>query len=480
VDTTKVPQLNAANTFTGNQTITGNLTASGSVTASTMDASNGFYVGGTLFDYGSAPLYDAFLAFAGNGTMTGAQNLAAGYFSLWHNVSGGQNTAFGIDTLEQNQTGNYNLAVGGDALLNNQSGSFNSAGGEGALVTNLTGNYNTAFGANALNNTDQGSNNTGIGVKAGAISTLPYTTGSNNTFVGAFTTPGTQTTLSNATAVGAQAEVDASNSMVLGSINGINSATASTKVGIGITSPTFLLHIGNAGGSSYNNFLRVEGPTQPGTGGYAGSFGGYGAFNIDKPFVSGGRFTVTEAGLVGINTNTPDNALSVNGSADKPSGGSWGTYSDRRLKNLGGTFGSGLSQVLKINPIRYRYKEDNGMGISDHEEHIGVVAQEIQKLIPEAVTQNSKGYLLVNNDPIIWAMLNAIKEQQQQIRLERKRMKAQQSEIAVLRQQVHQQGARNAALESRLIRLERNQAADATKIAVNQKSLSLGGSHNDQ
>jgi prefoldin subunit 5 len=32
------------------------------------------------------------------------------------------------------------------------------------------------------------------------------------------------------------------------------------------------------------------------------------------------------------------------------------------------------------------------------------------------VTENSKGYLLVNNDPIIWAMLNAIKEQQREIR----------------------------------------------------------------
>jgi trimeric autotransporter adhesin len=39
----------------------------------------------------------------------------------------------------------------------------------------------------------------------------------------------------------------------------------------------------------------------------------------------------------------------------------------------------------------------------------------VQKVIPEAVTENSKGYLLVNNDPILWAMLNAIKEQQKEI-----------------------------------------------------------------
>jgi len=35
--------------------------------------------------------------------------------------------------------------------------------------------------------------------------------------------------------------------------------------------------------------------------------------------------------------------------------------------------------------------------------------------MPEAVSKNDQGYLLVNNDPILWTMLNAIKEQQQQL-----------------------------------------------------------------
>jgi endosialidase-like protein len=128
--------------------------------------------------------------------------------------------------------------------------------------------------------------------------------------------------------------------------------------------------------------------------------------------------------------------LTVNGSADKPGGGSWGTFSDRRLKTLDGGFNAGLSQILKITPVRYRYKADNGMGIHDHEEHVGLVAQEVQKVIPEAVTENSKGYLLVNNDPIIWTMLNAIKEQQRLIQKQQSRMKVQQAEIARLSSQV--------------------------------------------
>ena len=41
--------------------------------------------------------------------------------------------------------------------------------------------------------------------------------------------------------------------------------------------------------------------------------------------------------------------------------------------------------------------------------------QTLQKIIPEAVSKNANGYLMVNNDPILWSMLNAIKEQQKEI-----------------------------------------------------------------
>jgi len=83
-----------------------------------------------------------------------------------------------------------------------------------------------------------------------------------------------------------------------------------------------------------------------------------------------------------------------------------------------------------------RYKDKNGMDIHDSDEHVGLVAQEVQKVIPEAVTENSKGYLLINNDPIIWAMLNAIKEQQRQIRKERSVVRTQQAAIRELQSQL--------------------------------------------
>jgi hypothetical protein len=128
--------------------------------------------------------------------------------------------------------------------------------------------------------------------------------------------------------------------------------------------------------------------------------------------------------------------LSVNGTANKPGGGSWDVFSDERLNNIRGRFNSGLKAVMQLQPIRYEYKRDNNLGLKSEGEHVGFGAQALQKIIPEAVTKNANGYLMVNNDPILWTMLNAIKEQQKEI-LELK------GQIQKLRSAVHRRGTRS-------------------------------------
>lgn len=394
LDTTKVPQLAAANTFTGSQTVNGNLSATGIVTGSS------YQIGSNLFAFGDFANNNAYLGFAGGLTTTGTGNTGSGGLAL-----------------SANTTGSYNAASGYDALLKNTTGDGNTANGTFALTFN-SGSYNTAIGYSAMIDNTGGTNNTALGANAGPDHNNPN--------------------LTNATAIGANADVTFSNSLVLGSINGKNGATADTNVGIGTTAPDYRLHIGNALKS-----FRVEGPATSGSGALAASFGGFGDFGIDAPGIVSGRFVVKESGNVGIGTAAPDSLLSVNGSADKPGGGSWGTFSDGRLKTLDGDFQTGLSAIQNLHPVRYRYKQGNGMGITDRAEHIGFVAQEVQKVIPEAVSENSRGYLLVNNDPILWTMLNAIKEQQR--------------EIADLRGRLHKETAKEKAVESRLTQLESHQ-----------------------
>ena len=125
--------------------------------------------------------------------------------------------------------------------------------------------------------------------------------------------------------------------------------------------------------------------------------------------------TIQDNGRVGIGTTSPDQLLSVNGNASKVGGGSWASFSDERLKNIKGRFTPGLNAVMRLQPLRYEYKRDNALNLKSEGEYVGFSAQAVQKVIPEAVTANDKGYLLINNDPIMWTMLNAIKEQQSQI-----------------------------------------------------------------
>lgn len=188
---------------------------------------------------------------AGNFSLTGVANTGIGLNALSNDTTGNGNTASGKDALQSNTTGFFNTAVGFSALKNNTTGAFNTACGEAALGSNTTGDQNTASGylalgrntgrsntangANALfGNTTGGQNtasgtlalqlnttgggNTAIGFAAG-VTTNPAnanTTGSANTFIGLDAGPGTPTQLTNATAIGANALVNASNKIRLG------------------------------------------------------------------------------------------------------------------------------------------------------------------------------------------------------------------------------------------------------------------------
>jgi hypothetical protein len=122
------------------------------------------------------------------------------------------------------------------------------------------------------------------------------------------------------------------------------------------------------------------------------------------------RMRIDNDGKVGIGTSAPDNLLTVNGSAAKPGGGSWGTFSDGRLKDVERPFEYGLNEVLSLHPVFYHYKSGNTMGLASDKSYSGFVAQDVQKIIPEAVEANDRGFLKLNQDAILWAMLNSIKE----------------------------------------------------------------------
>ena len=151
---------------------------------------------------------------AGNLAMTGNGNTAIGVNALSSNTTGAGNTATGSSALIANTTGFGNTASGFNALVNNDSGIVNTATGGQSLNSNTTGGANTAVGFNALFGNTSGGVNTAIGLDSLASNI----TGSENTGIGHLANV-SRGDLSNATAIGSRAVVDASNKIRLGDAN---------------------------------------------------------------------------------------------------------------------------------------------------------------------------------------------------------------------------------------------------------------------
>jgi hypothetical protein len=171
---------------------------------------------------------------------TGTMNTASGAQSLYSNTVGVINAAFGRNALYANTTGSVNSAFGSYSLAGNTTGDKNTAIGGRSLLVNTTGAYNTALGNEALSYNTTGNNNTVLGSYAGLSQNWANanTTGSYNTFIGSYAGPGTPTQLTNATAIGYNSVVSASNSLVLGGLG-----TDAVKVGIGVPAPSAVLDI---------------------------------------------------------------------------------------------------------------------------------------------------------------------------------------------------------------------------------------------
>ncbi|AZQ59172.1 hypothetical protein EJ994_10280 [Maribacter sp. MJ134] len=121
---------------------------------------------------------------------------------------------------------------------------------------------------------------------------------------------------------------------------------------------------------------------------------------------------------IGFNTNTPTRTLDVNGqtrirglgagSVQSDANGNLSVSSDIRLKNVVGNFKKGLNALRGINPIAYQWNEKSGL--EQKGTYIGFSAQNVQANIPEAISKDEKGYLTLDNRPILATMVNALKE----------------------------------------------------------------------
>ncbi len=187
--------------------------------------------------------------------------------------------------------------------------------------------------------------------------------------------------------------------------------TKDGNVGIGTADPQTKLQINNSLNSDFIWF--DNGTTNP----FRISFGndlagvsdpdGVVYFEIggNETYVFGGHVCADNDGSRHLGTSTKrwEDVWAVNGTIQT---------SDLNDKTNIKPLSYGLKEVLKLNPIAFKWKKDN---LNYNDFKIGFSAQELQKVIPEVVVQDKNhpdASLGVMYSDIIPVLVNAIKEQQ--------------------------------------------------------------------
>ena len=95
----------------------------------------------------------------------------------------------------------------------------------------------------------------------------------------------------------------------------------------------------------------------------------------------------------------------------KIGGGTFGSYSDQRYKQDVTNYTLGLTEVSQLTPKNYKYTAEFMQGSTPSQEFVGLIAQDLESTaFASSVTQDSKGYKMVDTNQITYALINAVKE----------------------------------------------------------------------
>jgi hypothetical protein len=355
---------------------------------------------------GGSPYLTAFGYNAGVST-TGLINTAFGHQALFSNTTGTAHVAIGYNALYKT-TADNNVGIGVNSLYNTTTGQNNVALGYASYYTNITSSDNTAIGTNA-GYFQTGGANTAVGSSA-LYGASGSSTGTNNVAVG-FQAFYKGTSASSGTAVGYQAgynRTTAPNSTAFGYQALYNETTANgtgwnLALGLGALSgcTTGFYNIG-VGGNAGNTL--IDGSSNV----FIGTFAAASATNVQNEHILGG--------LTGKGANT----FYVGGSSgayNQANSATWSVTSDQRLKKNIVDNTIGLEQIngIRIRNFEYRTKDEvtelpSHTVIEKSGVQLGVIAQELQQVLPDCVKLESTGVLAVEHDNIMWHLINAVKE----------------------------------------------------------------------
>ena len=134
--------------------------------------------------------------------------------------------------------------------------------------------------------------------------------------------------------------------------------------------------------------------------------------------------------------------------------------SDRRLKNVGEAFKAGLAEIKKLELFHYTYKKD-----SKKTPHVGVMAQDLMKIFPDAVWKGEDGFYRIRMEDMFYALVNAVKE------LDAKIDAILNNEIAELRKENQEQQKLIEKLEKQNAKLEKDNEKIMKRLDILEKKL---------
>jgi len=204
------------------------------------------------------------------------------------------------------------------------------------------------------------------------------------------------------------------------------------------------------GGSTTGN--AVLGETGSGLGVYGTADNGIGVYGYSNTNAGMIAYSGTSNGIIAQNGVTNMGAAAVSAQpgstsalaywggggiqltgsfAEKASGTAWTNPSDRRIKKDVQDLGRGLAELMRVRPVTYKF---NGLGGTeeDGKEHVGVIAQELEKVLPSMIASKKvklhkddakeTEIELVDASEFTFLLINAVKEQQRTIQKQEDRI----------------------------------------------------------
>jgi hypothetical protein len=311
---------------------------------------------------------------------------------------------------------NFTTAAATPTALGTVYGKMTTSGGTPFLTAlgynaapSVTGLRNTAIGVQAANGLTSNGNNVALGYQA-------LYTGGNNDNVGigyqALYTEG-------ATGNGQNVAIGSGASK-------ISTSSAYNNVSIGYNS-AILMTTGVAnvivGATSGANFTTGSSVVIVGQGAGAGlTTGNNGTYIGANATASSGSVAseiviCTGGGPTGKGASTGFISPNGGGVYQGNNSAAWSITSDQRLKKNIVDNNIGLEKITAIQVRNFEYRTENEItelpthtAIKKEGVQFGVIAQELQLVLPDCVKTESTGVMSVNADNLTWYLVNAIKE----------------------------------------------------------------------